>query len=471
MLNREDKYIMKNNNLKEIFFQLDEVRNLLRFKKKGLIEPIKTSLTNFENECTQFHQNFNTQKEKFNKIETQLTQEIDTLNVVKNKYDLVSSFLEANPPENQAMTNFKHLITHDFIDFANSDASLKEEAKALSLLEDVKKRLQEIVTFPSIYNKNIVAVGGGFSAGKSEFINSFFIDKELKLPVGINLMEAIPTYITVAEESSIKGFSYKGGVVELSVKLYKELSHDTINSLGFKLKDIAPVMSIETAMESCENICFIDTPSYNLKDNKERSKKYFKHANTLLWTIDIDVNGTVPDSDLKFLKSLALDDKKLYIIANKADLRTPEKIKNILDRCKETLTEHTIEYEGISAFSSLNKKEFEYRGSSLFEFLETVNTPINLQTNILDELKEVFNMYKTAIKEQILWVLKIHSHLKSLESDMDSKENQKTNEQIENLREMFNHNSLVEQLKKLETLEEVMLLLAKDIFTSLELRS
>ena len=162
-----------------------------------LIKSIKTSLINFKDECTKLNQNFDIQKEELKKTETILKQKIDTLNIVNSKYDLVSSFLGANPPKNEAMAKFKYLITHDFIEFANNESALAEEAKALLILQDVEKRLQDIVTFPSIYNKNIVALGGGFSAGKSEFINSFFIDKEIKLPVGLNPVTAIPTYITV----------------------------------------------------------------------------------------------------------------------------------------------------------------------------------------------------------------------------------------------------------------------------------
>jgi len=221
------------------------------------------------------------------------------LNIVQNKYDLVSSFLSAKHSKNIPLEKFKSLLAHDFIEFANNESSLAEEAKAILILQDVEKRLETITSFPSIFNKNIVAVGGGFSAGKSEFINSFFIDNKIKLPVGINPVTAIPTYITTGEKNLITGYSYKGGMVELSPTLYKQLSHDFIKSLGFNLKDIAPIMAIETPMKSYENICFIDTPGYNPSNtgytdsDSDTSKEYLEHADTLLWTIGIDTNGTI----------------------------------------------------------------------------------------------------------------------------------------------------------------------------------
>ena len=470
---------MKNNHLNEIYPKLDEVGQIIKFGRKKIVYSMKESLDSFQENFKDLTLKNELQKGKIDILKQGIMDKQLRLDIINNKYNLVSSFLGANPPKNGAMDKFKNLITDDFIEFANSESSLSEEAKALLMLQDVEKRLQDIITFPSIYNKNIVAVGGGFSAGKSEFINSFFIDNEIKLPVGINPVTAIPTYITVGDKNSIKGYSYKGGVVNLSAKLYKELSHDFIKSLGFNLKDIAPIMAIETPMESYENICFIDTPGYNPANtgytdgDEDTSKEYLKHANTLLWTIGIDTNGTIPASDLEFLESIALDDKKIYIIANKADLRSRDDVEDILDVFEEILDEYDIEYEGISAFSSINKEELEYRGVSLFEFLEEVNNPVEVQTSILSELNFVFEMYENAINEQIKWTKDIQSHLKSLELDflesgVDIEDNEKANARMETMRKLFNHNYLKKQLKNLKTLEEVILESAREVFVSLK---
>jgi len=470
---------MKNNHIEDIYPKLDEVGQIIKFGRKEIVYSMKKSLNNFQENFKSLITKNEQQEEKIDILKKGIMDRQLNLDTLNNKYDLVSSFLGANPPKNEAMEKFKDLIASDFIEFANNESALAEEAKALLILQDVEKRLQDIITFPSIYNKNIVAVGGGFSAGKSEFINSFFMDKEIKLPVGINPVTAIPTYITVGKQNSIKGYSYKGGIVRLSSKLYKELSHDFIKSLGFNLKDIAPIMAIETPMKSYENICFIDTPGYNpanigyTDSDEDTSKEYLKHANTLLWTIGIDTNGTIPASDLEFLESITLDDKKIYIVANKADLRSRDDIEDILDGFEEILDEYDIEYEGISAFSSINKEELEYRGISLFDFLEEVNNPVEVQRSILAELKDVFNMYRVAINEQILWTKNIQSHLKSLELDflesgVDIEDNDKANERIENMRKLFNHDYLLKQLKSLETLEEMILQSAREVFISLE---
>jgi hypothetical protein len=470
---------MKNNHINEIYPKLDEAGKFIKFGRTELINKVKESLESFQNNFDDFKEKYEVQKQETITVKEKLDTTSDKLDIVQDKYDLVSKFLDTKASDNDSLQTFKSLITNDFIEFANNESALAEEATALLLLQNVEKRLEDITSFPSIYNKNIVAVGGGFSAGKSEFLNSFFIDKEIKLPVGINPVTAIPTYITVGENNTIKGYSYKGGIVELSSGLYKQLSHDFIKSLGFNLKEIAPIMSIETPMESYNNICFIDTPGYNPSDtgytgnDDKTSKEYLEHANTLLWTIGIDTNGTIPVSDLNFLESIALEDKKIYIIANKADLRSSDDIEDILDVFEEILDEYDIEYEGISAFSSINKEELTYRKESLLNFLERVNNPVEVQKSILSELNIVFDMYKDAINIQIEWTKDIQSHFNSLELDLlesgiDIDESEKIDERLEKMKDMFKTSHLQKQLKELENLRERMVNIAEDIFLSLE---
>ena len=469
---------MKNNHINEIYPKLDEVGKVIKFGRTELVLTIKESLGNFQSNFNILEEKFEVQKKETTDTKQILQAKVNALNTIQNKYDLVSQFLDAAPLKNEPLAKFKDLLANDFLDFANNESALAEEATALLLLQDVERRLENITSFPSIYNKNIVAVGGGFSAGKSEFLNSFFIDKQIKLPVGINPVTAIPTYITVGETNTIKGYSYKGGIVALSAILYKELSHDFIKSLGFNLKDIAPIMAIETPMESYGNICFIDTPGYNpshtgyTDSDINTSKEYLEHANTLLWTIGIDTNGTIPASDLEFLESISLEDKKIYIIANKADLRSSDDIEDILDIFEEILDEYDIAYEGISAFSSVHKKEIAHREESLFDFLERMNNPVEVEKSIFSELNIVFDMYKDAINEQIEWTKGIQSHFKSLELDflesgVDINDTQKIDERLEKMRDMFKTSHLQGQLKDLEQVKSKMLQSSQEVFATL----
>ena len=457
--------------------EVDDLKNKLQITIQTL-EDTKKNLTSKEQELSSTEKELHAQKEETVDVKNKLQNTTQTLDKIQAKYDLVRGFLSAKASPSDAFIEFQKLLNKDFLDFANEESSLAEEAKAILMLQDVEKRLNDIVSFPAIYNKNIVAVGGGFSAGKSAFLNSLFIDKQLKLPVGINPVTAIPTYITTEKESKIKGYSYNGGIVELSLEQYRELSHDFIKSLGFNLKDIAPLMAIETQMESHNNICFIDTPGYNPSDSgftdsdNNTSKEYLEHSNTLLWTIGIDTNGTIPTSDLDFLENISLNDKKIYIIANKADLRGDSDIEDILDVFEEILEEYEIKYEGISAFSSVNKEELTYRKVSLFEFLEIVNSPVNVQNSIYDELNTVFDMYKNALNTEIERKTKINSLFKSLELDLlesgiDIEQSDKVDSRLSEMKKFFTIDELQKQAKTLEELREKIIQSAKDVFVEL----
>jgi len=455
--------------------QLEEVGKFIKFGRKTIVNNIKESVTDcyetYEHRCAEL-------SDKVESVSQILEDQKHQFFILDKKYSLVSNFLSKEASKHTPLENFNFLIENDFIEFANKESSLAEEAQVLLVLQDIQKRIEDIVHFPSIYNKNIVAVGGGFSAGKSEFLNSFFTQKEIKLPVGINPVTAIPTYITSGEQNLIKGFSYKGGVVELTAELYKQLSHDFIKSLGFNLKDIAPLMAIETPIESYNHICFVDTPGYNpsntgyTEKDSDTSKEYLKYANTLLWVIGIDTNGTIPASDLDFLEDIALEDKKIYIIANKADLRSNSDVEDILDTFEELLDEYDIEYEGISAFSAIGHKEYTYRKQSLFDFLAEVNNPVEVKQSILAELNSVFDMYKNAINSQIEWTKNIQSHFKSLELDllesgMDVDGSEKVDERLEKMKDFFKTSYLEKQLQELNQLREKALNAADEIFDSL----
>ena len=490
-----------------VYSQIDELSKFVKFNRKKIAVLIKDSLNEFSNQYNNLTKENNNLKNnitnqqnelrkkddeislltnKFNDLKKEnenLTQKLNTslktIMSLNKKYNLVSSFLSAKPIKNDAMEEFNKLLYNDFIEFANNESSLKEEAKAILMMQDIEKKLKNIVTFPAIYNKTVVAVGGGFSAGKSQFLNNFINEKTIKLPVGINPVTAIPTYIIAGEKNIINGYSYKGGVVNIAPKLYKELSHDFIKSLGFNLRDIAPIITIETPMKSYENICFIDTPGYNpsytenTDTDKETSKEFLKQANVLIWVIGIDTNGTIPASDLEFLENILLEDKKLYIVANKADLRSIDDIEDILDIFEEILDEYDIEYKGMSAFSSINREELSSRKLSLFEFLEDINNPIKVKVKILEDLKNVFDMYKNAIHKQIDWIKKIHLNFKSLQLDyfeagMDLDNFKIINERIENIKKEFDLNHLQNQLNELNTLEEKFINSINEVFRSIQ---
>lgn len=344
-----------------------------------------------------------------------------------DKFDLVSKILSAKPNSKKGLRTFKKLLYGDFLKFANDESSLAEEANAILMMQAIEKELQLIIGFPTVYSKNIIAIGGGFSSGKSAFVNSFFKQKNIKLPIGIEPVTAIPTYVVSSNKNFVKGFSNSGGSIDIDVEFYGKLSHDFVKSFNFNLKKIMPFMTIGTPLDQkyFKDICLIDTPGYNpsISDGfTERDKKtafeFLERANALIWMIGLDSNGTIPASDLKFLSKLDLTNKKLFIVANKSDLKPKSELNDILEEIEDILNDSDIDFDGISAFSANFQKEDLYKKMSLFDFLQKENNPTQIQEKIISKIDTVFNMYKNAIEKDKKKMEKMKSNINSLELDL-----------------------------------------------------
>lgn len=125
---------------------------------------------------------------------------------LKNKHndtytrlEFVSKLFAAHPATNEGLAHFKQLLEIDYMAFAETESSLPAEAKALTILQAIERELALLISFPDISKRTVVGIVGGFSSGKSEFINSFILDQDIRLTVGIQPVTAIPTYVLSTE--------------------------------------------------------------------------------------------------------------------------------------------------------------------------------------------------------------------------------------------------------------------------------
>ncbi len=173
---------------------------------------------------------------------------------LKERYDLIARILNAKM-ENKGLEEYQCILDNNFLEFASGMDSLKEKEIALLVLQEIKKELQLVASYPSLFQKSMVAVGGGFSAGKSSFLNNVL---GLKLPIGLDKTTAIPTYCLKGEREVLMGHSQNGGVVELPDFSF---DHKTLNAFDFDLKSIMPFMLLSASSVPFESLCFIDTPA------------------------------------------------------------------------------------------------------------------------------------------------------------------------------------------------------------------
>ncbi|AAD08015.1 ATPase [Helicobacter pylori] len=366
---------------------------------------------------------------------------------LKERYDLIARILNARI-ENEGLEEYQSVLDNEFLEFASGVDSLKEKEIALLTLQEIQKELQLVASYPSLFQKTIVAVGGGFSAGKSTFLNNL-LGLKLKLPEDMNPTTAIPTYCLKGKREVLMGFSQNGGMVELP---HLAFDHQFLNSLGFNLKEIMPFMLLSAPSVPFEFLCFIDTPGFNSAKqgytggDKEASKESLKHAKHILWLISCE-SGEIHEDDLEYLQELYEEGKQVFIVLSRADRRTKRQLEEVVIKIKETLKDNGIEFLGIGAYSSTRYqeyKEFSEKSkvfNSLEEFLMKLNQRSEKQNEILGYLYEVHSMYEKAIEQDANQFKRYQSELHSVRLDLMQKGfddfSDKIFRRIENLEKEF----------------------------------
>ncbi|WQU77676.1 dynamin-like GTPase family protein [Helicobacter pylori] len=346
---------------------------------------------------------------------------------LKERYDLIARILNAKT-SNEGLEEYQSILDNEFLEFASGVDSLKEKEIALLMLQEIKKELQLVASYPSLFQKTIVAVGGGFSAGKSTFLNQL-LGLKLKLPEHIDPTTAIPTYCLKGKREVLMGFSQNGGMVELP---HLAFDHQFLKSLGFNLKEIMPFMLLSAPSVPFEFLCFIDTPGFNPGNqgytggDKEASKESLQHAKHILWLISCE-RGGIESDDLDYLQELYEEGKQVFIVLSRADKRTKSQLEEVAIKIRETLKDNGIEFLGICAYSAtryLEIKEFSEKSkvfNSLEKFLMKLNQRSEKQNEILGYLYEVHSMYEKAINQDANQFKRYQKALHSVKLDLMQK--------------------------------------------------
>jgi GTP-binding protein EngB required for normal cell division len=463
------------------------------FKREKYFEIIKGTLTEIREKFERLYDENNTQREEidnYDLIKLKLENEVEKLNnklssLEKDTYSykvkindmiirqtIISKLLSAKS-SNDGLNMYRGILNNDFLDFANRENSIANEAEMLLKLQDIEKDLQLISANPKLHTKKFIAVGGGFSAGKSEFISSF-INSDIKLPIGVIPTTAIPTYVMYEEENSYVGCTNTGGSVnlkEIDCDIQSKFTHEFIKSFGFNLKEIMPYMVLGTKTDY-GYLCFVDTPGYNpastvdgyTNEDVQTASSFLNDSDTLLWLIGADANGTIPASDLEFLSNIDIENKKIYVVFNKADLRPLGSIEDVLEEIEESLDDYGISIEGISAYSSVLKEEYSFLKMSLFDFLEEENHLVEKQDRMIETLFIVHYTYKMGLLKAIKEKKEVKKQLQAisldvLEDGIEVTENPLF-ERVEYLKKIFDTQ---EEKKLLKELDKIFLDFKKSI--------
>lgn len=343
---------------------------------------------------------------------------------VSQTFSFISDILKARPSENKHIKDFATLIREDFTLFCDSVSGLNQ-MKDVSVFEKIINEMKLISNCPPLHSKMVGAIGGGFSSGKSSFINSFMKGDSVQLATGIVPVTAIPSYVIRGDKPDIKGVSFRGGSFGITKEMYQAISHELIKKLDFNLKEILSYVTVTTNLtgELFDKICLIDTPGYDApgigstEQDREIAFSYIRDAKFLIWLVGLDSKGTINSNDIEFLENFPFgkeENRKLYIVANKAGLVSPSHHQEILDTITGVLDDYDLRYEGISLYDSVQGKEYLHEGTSISDFIKSQNIATEKYSDLVRPLYEVFSRYEAYVKDKNQKDVEYQRKIKSL---------------------------------------------------------
>lgn len=209
-----------------------------------------------------------------------------------------------------------------------------------------------------------IVVAGGFSSGKSSFLNRITNSSSL-LPTGVEPVSVVKTYLYCSNSCrtvGVKGVNQKNVLVTLDTSVLQAIQH--ANKSNIYLASVLDKLFVEIPSTDLDGLVFIDTPGYNNsnranqsngKTDRQTAEEALSEGNVLFWLVDCD-RGTTVAQDIEMIKKF---EGKKVVIFNKADKKAGE-CKSIVEQAAKTLFREMPKEDFIDvlAFSTLDNKVY-----------------------------------------------------------------------------------------------------------------
>ena len=254
-----------------------------------------------------------------------------------------------------------------------------------------------------------IVVAGGFSSGKSSFLNKITNSVNL-LPTGTEPVSVVKTYLYCSDKVnkvSVKGVNLSDVLVDLDTSVLQAIQH--ANKSNVYLASVLDQLFVTIPSKRLNGCVFIDTPGYNNSDrkndsngksDKETAIEAFEEGNVLFWFIGSD-RPTITNSDLEILKQF---EGKKVIIFNKADKHGLRESKRIVEEGAKMLYRSfsTDEIIDVLAYSTLEDKVYySIRNLSMEQVLER-SKKLGSGRSKVEQLKDsIADLFDTEIQMSI----------------------------------------------------------------------
>lgn len=375
----------------------NKINNLNKniFEKEENIKNINSELTKYKNELSEKESDYNKVKTELEETNIKLEEKEETINNHKKAIDEHKKVLDilSDRPEKKERTEAFDKMRIVYNDLINKCIEYDlPSGKLFKNFDELLEKIEDAINFPLFYHKNIIALCGQFSSGKTSMINSFL--KDNILPTSIEPTTAINTFVINDEEEGLYIRNCFSGQTKVDNDF---VSHTFTKEYDKYVHSMVKYASLHTQKLKYENIALLDTPGYTgqgqdaTEDDSNIAMKGIVQADNIIWVIDID-NGTIKNNDLEFLKKEELNGKDILIVFNKAEQKSEEDIDKIVEESKSLLDSRGIDYKDIVVYSSHQPENYKEGESKLFDFFESENNSI--ERNYLEDLNKIFNEFK-----------------------------------------------------------------------------
>lgn len=294
-------------------------------------------------------------------------------------YTLLSA---SNPPKQNIGVEIKKLLP--LITQVDPENYSKNYRELMLLIQQIEQEMQQ----KQLTEKTIVGVGGGFSAGKSRFINSL-LGIEV-LPEALEPCTAVATYLSASTLEQTHALNLLNHRIRLKPEQLGQLRHfvgDTNTQNDIQLGELLQYVHLGIPQLTWEHIAFLDTPGYSKADaehhhhsDEQLAINQLSKADYILWLVNAK-NGTIRDEDLQFLQKIQ-PKQPIFVVLTQSDLVNRSDIEPILQSVRQNLKNRNIKTEGLMAWAApIMKLEGQHLvGDDIHEWLDKINQPVQHHT-------------------------------------------------------------------------------------------
>ena len=296
--------------------------------------------------------------------------------------------------------------------------------------EQVYGQFHDFLLFDKLIGKNIVALGGSFSSGKSTFLNNI-LGKSI-LPAKLDPSTSVPTYVIHGDNESAWGINEFDVKIDLTFPDIKSIAHgfgntdsedeDTevaVKNDGITLGHLLQSVFVSAPELSYRNIAFLDTPGYSKPDSSSYSAKtderiacaQLNSSNYILWFVPAD-GGTITKDDVDFLDSLDKSIPKLIIITKADKAPNDGELEKIRKNARSVLDVKGIRYEDVLLFSRKRGKEYDRaKIQAYLARLDGAKQEVDFARSFKRLFVECRKFYDETLKEKERWLSRLNRAL------------------------------------------------------------